>query len=248
MAVPVAAVRIGAMVGFAIRDVPRRDLPEAAELLAGALGFRARDSIPPWVILTTTETGGLAIGAYRGARMIGFSYALPALGATGTVPVAHLFSCGLAVVEEERGRGVGRKLKLAQRDRAIARGIPLIRWTADPMSAAALHLYLSRLQARLVGYRAGMFTGLREHAAPQDDVEIAWELNGARRAPAGEQDAIQVEVPADVGRLPPHQAKQWRGRVRRLMSALLADGYVGTAVEREPHAERCRVRFVRERT
>jgi hypothetical protein len=31
------------------------------------------------------------------------------------------------------------------------------------------------------------------------------------------------------------------------MSALLDDGFVGTAVEREPGADRCRVRFVRER-
>jgi predicted GNAT superfamily acetyltransferase len=236
-----AGVSVGSMADFTIRDVPRRDLPEAAEMLAGALGFRARDSIPPWLILTTTETGGLAIGAFRGARLIGFSYALPAL-APGS---AHLFSCGLAVAKEERGRGIGRRLKLAQRDRAIARGIPLIRWTADPMSAAALHLYLSRLHARLVGYRAGLFTGLRAHTVPQDDVEIAWELGDVAPV-SGEQEAIHVEIPADVGSLSPRQATAWRRRVRRLMSTLLADGYVGTAVEREQDAERCLVRFVRQ--
>jgi predicted GNAT superfamily acetyltransferase len=248
MAARAAAVTVGSMVDIVIRDVPRRDLPEAAEMLAGALDFRTRDSIPPWMILTTSENGGLAIGAYRGARLVGFSYALPALSATGTAPVApHLFSCGLAVVNEERGRGVGRRLKLAQRDRAIARGIGVIRWTADPMSAAALHLYLSRLNARLVGYRAGMYTGLRAQTGPQDDVEIAWELGDGPPSSDG-QEAIHVEIPADVNRLSPHQATAWRRRVRRLMSALLADGYVGTAVEREPHAERCRVRFVRTRT
>jgi predicted GNAT superfamily acetyltransferase len=228
------------MVDLVIRDVPQRDLPEAADMLAGALGFHARDSIPPWVMLTTTEAGGLAIGAYRGSRMIGFSYALPALGPGRP----HLFSCGLAVAEDERGRGVGRRLKLAQRDRALAHRIPLIRWTADPMSAPALHLYLSRLDARLVGYRAGLFTGLRAHAVPQDDVEIAWDL-GAAAPPGGGEEAIHVEIPADVRGLAPRRAAQWRRRVRSLMGALLADGYVGTGVEHEPHAERCRVRFER---
>ncbi len=194
-------------------------------------------------MLTTTEAGGLAIGAYRNARLVGFSYAFPALVA-GT---AELFSCGLAVAERERGRGIGRRLKLAQRDRAIARGIPVIRWTADPLAASALHLYLSRLDARMVGYRSGLFNGLRAQAVPHDDVEIVWKLNGGRRpAPPG-GEAIHVEIPADVRRLSQRQAVDWRRRARRLMTALLDDGFVGTAVEREPGADRCRVQFVRER-
>jgi predicted GNAT superfamily acetyltransferase len=242
MAAGAAAVTVGSMVDIVIRDVPRRDLPEAAEMLASALRFGVRDAIPPWLILTTTEAGGLAIGAYRRARLVGFSYALPAHA--GGDP--QLFSCGLAVAEAERGRGIGRRLKLAQRDRAIARGIPVIRWTADPLAAPALHLYLSRLGARLVGYRSGLFGGLRAHAVPQDDVEIVWELAAPPRAASPGTDAIHVEIPADVHRLVPRSALDWRRRSRRLMTALLDDGFVGTAVEREPGADRCRVRFVRE--
>lgn len=230
------------MVDIVIRDVPRRDLPEAAEMLAGSLGFGVRDSIPPWLMLTTTEAGGLAIGAYRGARLVGFSYALPAL----VKGRAELFSCGLAVAERERGHGIGRRLKLAQRDRAVARGIPVIRWTADPLAAPALRLYLSRLGAELVGYRSGLFAGLRAHAVPQDDVDIVWDLGAARRAEPPGADAIDVEIPADVRRLVPRTATQWRRRARRLMTALLDDGFVGTAVDREPRGDRCRVRFVRE--
>jgi predicted GNAT superfamily acetyltransferase len=235
-------VTVGPMVDIVIRDVPRRDLPEAAELLAGSLRFSARDSIPPWVMLTTTEAGGLAIGAYRNGRLVGFSYAVPAL-VEGT---AQLFSCGLAVAAGERGHGIGRRLKLAQRDRAVARGIPVIRWTADPLAAPALHLYLSRLDARLVGYRSGLFGGLRAHAVPHDDVEIVWELDGGRSSAERGAEAIGVEIPADVHRLSPRQATEWRRRARSLMTALLADGFVGTAVEREPGADRCKVRFVRE--
>ena len=242
MAARRAGVTVGSMVDIVIRDVPRRDLPEAAELLAGSLRFGARDSIPPWVMLATTEAGGLAIGAYRNGRLVGYSYALPAL-VGGT---AQLFSCGLAVAAGERGRGIGRRLKLAQRDRAIARGIPAIRWTADPLAAPALHLYLSRLDARLVGYRSGLFDGLRAHALPHDDVEIVWQLDGGRRPAATAGEAIAVEIPADVHELSPRQATAWRRRARRLMTSLLDDGFVGTAVEREPHADRCRVRFVRE--
>jgi predicted GNAT superfamily acetyltransferase len=242
MAARLAGVTVGSMVDIVIRDVPRRDLPEAAEMLAGSLGFGARDSIPAWMMLTTTEAGGLAIGAYRRTRLVGVSYALPAL----VGGCAQLFSCGLAVAESERGGGIGRRLKLAQRDRAIARGIPVIRWTADPLAAPALHLYLSRLDARLVGYRSGLFNGLRAHAVPQDDVEIVWDLGAARPAPAAGEHAVHVEIPSDVRRLSARAATEWRRRARRLMTALLDDGFVGTAVEREPGADRCRVRFARE--
>ncbi len=65
----------------------------------------------------------------------------------------------------------------------------------------------------------------------------------ARRAA---EEAIHVEIPADVSALSPRAATEWRRRARRLMTALLDDGFVGSAVEREPHADRSRVRFVRE--
>jgi predicted GNAT superfamily acetyltransferase len=154
------------MVDVLIRDARGDELVAGLALLREALGFNALDAIPAWLALTTTEGGGLALCARAGGALVGFSYAVPALRPGGP----HLFSCGLAVAPAWRGRGVGRRLKLAQRDRARALGIDRIRWTADPLAVPALRLYLSGLGARLVGYRAGMYDPVRRTS--NDDVEI----------------------------------------------------------------------------
>jgi predicted GNAT superfamily acetyltransferase len=221
----------------AIRDIVREDLGLGVGLLASALGFAERDAIPAWLALTTWEAGGLALGAYHGRRLVGFSYAVPALEPGGP----HLFSCGLAVVPDFRSLGVGRRLKLVQRDRALARGVTRIRWTADPLSAAALGLYLSRLGARLVRYRAGLYSGLRGGAC--DDVEIEWALAGERAAlPVSER----VEIPLDRDALAARDREAARRDVRRRMTILLREGLVGVGVETDRAAGRCCVAFASE--
>jgi predicted GNAT superfamily acetyltransferase len=210
------------MVDIVIRDVRGGEYVEGLELLRASLGFKVADAIPAWLALTTTEAGGLALGAFAGRELIGFSYALPALRPGGP----HLFSCGLAVTPARRGQGVGRLLKLAQRDRARALGIDRIRWTADPLAAPALTLYLSGLGARLVGYRAGMFDAVR--ATSNDDVEIDWHV---REPPDTRPIDALVEIPFD----PSCRSPAWRSAVRRQMRSLLREGLVGVGVEAQGH-------------
>ena len=201
-----------------IRDAGDTDFVAGLALLRKSLGFTVADAIPAWFALTTTEAGGVALAALAGGSVIGFSYAFPALRPGGP----HLFSCGLAVAEDWRSRGIGRRLKLAQRDRARALGIDRIRWTADPLAAPALSLYLSGLGARLVGYRAGMYDELR--GTSNDDVEIDWHVVGP---PAARPTRECVEIPVD----PACRSPAWRGAVRRQMNAMLEQGLVGIGVE-----------------
>jgi predicted GNAT superfamily acetyltransferase len=215
------------MVDVVIRDARGEELVEGLELLRASLGFKPADAIPAWLALTTTEAGGLALGAFARRSLVGFSYALPALRPGGP----HLFSCGLAVTPARRGQGVGRRLKLAQRDRARSLGIDRIRWTADPLAAPALTLYLSGLGARLVGYRAGMYDAVR--ATSNDDVEIDWHVGDP---PAARPLEARVEIPFD----PSCRSPVWRRTVRRQMSSMLAEGLVGIGVEAHGHR-----RFVR---
>jgi predicted GNAT superfamily acetyltransferase len=226
------------MVEVAIRDVLREDLGLGVGLLASTLGFAERDAIPAWLALTTWEAGGVALGAYHDRRLVGFSYAVPALEPGGP----HLFSCGLAVVPELRSLGIGRRLKLVQRNRALARGLTRIRWTADPLSAAALGLYLSRLGARLVGYRAGMYSGLRDGA--RDDVEIEWSLEAGERTPLPVSERVEIPLYRDALTVRDREAA--RRDVRRRMTLLLRAGLVGVAVEADRAAGRCSVAFAPE--
>jgi len=200
---------------------PRRDqLLPAARLLGAVLGFEPADAVPPWLMLTAAECGGLVLVACSGDELIGASFAIH--GVRDRVP--FLFSCGLAVAPGFRRRGVGRALKLEQRRQALRRGIEVIRWTADPLNGPGLALYLSGLGARLTAYHSELYAGLRAgDDVPQDDVEIEWRLGGGpvRAAAAG----TVVKVASDGDRL------ARRLQVREAMTAALADGGVGVAAE-----------------
>ncbi|MGZ8648376.1 MAG: hypothetical protein ACXW08_07085, partial [Solirubrobacteraceae bacterium] len=135
---------------------------------------------------------------------------------------------------------IGRQLKLAQRERALASGRTVIRWTAEPLSASALGLYLSGLGARLVDYGVGLYADVRPAAVPPDDVTIEWTLEDR---PGDGPPATSVEVPFDYRRLGQERFHEWRLRVRRAMASAIDAGAVGTGVATDRGSERAWVLF-----
>jgi predicted GNAT superfamily acetyltransferase len=183
---------------------------------------------------TTDRFGGLTLGAFSDGALVGYSYALP--GFDGR---PFLLSCGLVVAPRFESRGVGTALKLAQARRAREAGYELVRWTTNALASRPLRLYLSKLGARLVRYHADMY---REARFP-DEVEIEWDLRGGR-SPAGLTRPSQyVELPWDRALLAPEEGRRWLTEVRAAMSALLADGFVGTAVLIDKASRRSFVKF-----
>ena len=75
------------------------------------------------MFVVATKIGGQVLGAFDGERMVGFCIAIPGLKPGG---VTYLHSHMLGVTAPYRDRGVGRQLKLAQREEALSRGIKLI--------------------------------------------------------------------------------------------------------------------------
>ena len=194
---------------------------------------------------TTDCYGGVTLGAFADRRLVGYSYAVP--GFDGARP--FLLSCGLAVAKAYGSRGVGEALKRAQAQRARRSGYDRIRWTTNSLASQALNLYLSKLGARLVGYREAMYAGLREDLFC-DEVEIEWDLR--RGAAAGVRPftaaSRTVEIPWDraaLARRSPQLAREWVAAARTAMRELLAAGYVGTAVIADRRTERSSVRFDR---
>ena len=221
------------MADLEIRDARGRELVAGCALLATELGFAPRDALPPWLVQTAAASDGIALGAFRNGSLIGFSAAIPA-------EPGALFSCGLAVESQFRGQGIGRQLKLAQRERALASGRTVIRWTAEPLSASALGLYLSGLGARLVDYGVGLYADVRPAAVPPDDVTIEWTLEDR---PGDGPPATSVEVPFDYRRLGQERFHEWRLRVRRAMASAIDAGAVGTGVATDRGSERAWVLF-----
>jgi predicted GNAT superfamily acetyltransferase len=222
-----------------VREAEPEDLVAGTRLLAEVIGFGAADAIPAWLVKDAQEAGAVALVAAAGTEIVGFSVALPALGEDGP----YLFSCGLGVAARLRSRGIGRRLKLAQRELALQRGIVTIRWRADPLNAPGLRLYLDGLGARVVGYRAALYDGVRESGpVPHDDVDVEWSLDRPGR-PRGLETG-RVELPWSPEELAGDRAaRSWRSAVREQATEALAAGAFGAGVERDAGAHRAWLRF-----
>jgi chorismate synthase len=122
-------------------------------------------------------------------ELIGFAWAFPAIGAGGR---AELHSDMLAVAPQHQGRGIGGRLKWAQRQVALERGLTRISWTFDPLQARNAHLNLRRLGALAVRFYEnfyGLTTSPLHHGLPTDRLLVRWDLQTPRvleRLAAGE--------------------------------------------------------------
>ena len=87
--------------------------------------FSDAELVPLRLFVVAEKIGGQVIGAFEGKELVGFALAVP--GARGGH--AYLHSHMLAVRKEYRNAGLGRRIKLFQRDDALARQFELIEWT-----------------------------------------------------------------------------------------------------------------------
>jgi predicted GNAT superfamily acetyltransferase len=107
--------------------------------------FSDADLIPVRMFVVATKIGGQVIGAFDANNndLIGFAIAIPGTRNGHSYLHSHM----LAVRQEYRNAGLGRKLKLSQRDDALARGFELMEWTFDPLEIKNAYLNIEKLGA-----------------------------------------------------------------------------------------------------
>ena len=165
--------------------------------------------VPGTILMVAEEMGGIASGAFDGDRLAGFVFGISGVRDGG---LAH-WSDMLAVEPAYRGRGLGRALKLHQRERLLALGVERMLWTFDPLVARNAHLNLSRLGAIARTYRRDLYgqSASPLHAGIGTDRLLAeWEMSGERvrtrleaaPPPADEGGAPLVAVPDPGGAFP----------------------------------------------
>ena len=137
------------------------------------------DLIPLRLFVVATKIGGQVIGAFDGGELVGFAMSIP--GTRSGNPYLH--SHMLAVRESYRNGGLGRKLKLAQRDDALHRGIRLIEWTFDPLEIRNAWLNVERLGAITRRYNPnqyGLSSSPLQGGLPTDRLVAEWWLDSKR--------------------------------------------------------------------
>ena len=171
------------------------ELREVVALQKTIWGWEDADVLPFRMLVVATKIGGQLLGAFEGDRMIAFCLAIPGLKADGS---AYLHSHMLGVLAEYRNHGVGRQLKLRQRDDALARGIDLIEWTFDPLEIKNAHFNVERLGAivrRYLRNQYGASSSPLHGGLPTDRLVAEWWIRRPREKP----EAVErIPVPADI--------------------------------------------------
>lgn len=196
---------------------------------------------PATLFVVASETGGQVLGAFNGDRLIGFTLAL--VGFTNGTVFLHSHMTG--VRGEYRDRGVGRALKLFQREEALGRGIRLIVWTFDPLETRNGHFNLNRLGAIARKYLPnlyGLTTSPLHLGLPTDRLWAEWQLDSARAVAAvsdlaKEPDSAPatIEIPAELDRWKQSDmaaVARVQARIREEFMSWFARGYAAIGVKK----------------
>jgi len=158
----------------------REDFDEAVQLQQEIWGFEPLELIPVRLFAVATKIGGQAFGAYDGSEMVGFCLAFPGIKPG---PTSYLHSQMLGVRKDYRNAGVGRILKLRQREDGMSRGIQLMEWTFDPLEIKNAYFNIERLGCIIRRYLKNVYGTTTSHlhgGLPTDRCVPEWWFSSAR--------------------------------------------------------------------
>ncbi len=183
-----------------IRDLSTiHEFRRVVELQHEIWGFTdAADTVTVPVFVITTRRGGILLGAFDAQeRMVGFTFSLPGLKHGRPMQWSHM----LGVIASHRASGLGQRLKLAQRARALDAGLDLVEWTFDPLQAANAHLNFAKLGVISDEYARNFYgesTSALHRGTPTDRLVVQWQIRephvARRLEPRGELVMRTAEV------------------------------------------------------
>ena len=160
-----------------IRHIDSRDgYAACVALQKETWGQDFNDAVPASILMVSQRVGGITAGAFdESGEMIGCVYGLT--GYKDGRPV-H-WSDILAVKRKARGHGIGKRLKLFQRDELLRNGVETMYWTYDPLQALNANLNFNSLGALPVEYVVDMYgeTGSDLHSGlGTDRFIVQWDM------------------------------------------------------------------------
>lgn len=212
-----------------------QEMGVCVELQQRIWGYASLDTVPDQIFIVAKKNGGQVMTAYDGDMPVGFALAFAAT----RDGLSYLHSHMVGVVEEYQNRGVGRLLKLAQREDALERGINLIEWTFDPLQLKNAHFNIERLGAIVRHYIPNLYgrTSSPLHAGlPTDRLVAEWWVRSQRvedvlaGSPPSFSSPVaheRIEIPADIRRIcrdDAQSAEKIQSNVRDQFSANFANG------------------------
>ncbi|HKW98645.1 MAG TPA: GNAT family N-acetyltransferase [Bryobacteraceae bacterium] len=221
----------------------QQEFQDAVRLQKEIWGFNDIELLPVRLFVVATKVGGQAFGAFDGGNMIGFCLAIPGLKANGE---SYLHSHMLGVTREYRDSGIGRMLKLRQREDALARSIDLVEWTFDPLEIKNAYFNMERLGAvvrRYVRNQYGTTTSHLHGGLPTDRCIAEWWVASPRvrslvagGPPVARPETIErIIVPVEIAELrhtDPRRARQIQQAISAKFEEYFDRGLAVFGVER----------------
>jgi len=208
--------------------------------------FSDADLVPLRMFVVAEKIGGQVIAAFHGegSEMAGFALAIP--GARGGH--SYLHSHMLAVRKPYQNAGLGRRIKLFQRDDAMARGFDLIEWTFDPLEIKNAYLNIEKLGAIARRYSVNQYgtsSSPLQGGLPTDRLVAEWWLR-SKRVESLLQKGTKPEFEASKTASVPAQIYEWKAspatriqakevqdRNRDVFQEAFADGLAVLSYERD---------------
>jgi len=153
----------------------------------------AADLVTVPVFIFTVHRGAILLGAFDPStqsgpreaadplllrpgpgRMVGFAYAVMGMKHQRPMQWSHM----AGVLPDYRG-GLGYRLKLAQRERALSQGLDLIEWTFDPLQAMNAHFNFAKLGGVSEEYAVNFYgesTSALHRGTPTDRLVLSWRI------------------------------------------------------------------------
>ena len=230
-----------------------QELTACVDLQVEVWGYSDGDVIPRRAFIVTQKIGGQVFGAFDlglpgaasngdAGSLIGFAMALPGIR-NGD---GYLHSHMLAVRDAYRNRGIGRRLKLAQRAEALARNIQLMEWTFDPLEVKNAYLNIRRLGVIVRRYTPdfyGASSSRLQAGMPTDRLHAEWWMNSPRvnGALSGNLPLTEVKetigIPAEIAKWKKSsdltQALAVQSRVREQFQSAFARGMAAIGFEQD---------------
>jgi predicted GNAT superfamily acetyltransferase len=201
------------------------DLGACVELQVETWGYNDGDVIPRRMFIVAQRIGGQVIGAFHGEQMVGFAMSLPGVKPgkePAADPFSYLHSHMLAVKAEFRNAGIGRKLKLFQRDEALARGIRLMEWTFDPLEIKNAFLNIHKLGVIVRSYTPnfyGVSSSRLQGGLPTDRLHAEWWMDSDRvKAVLNGSPCARLEIQETI--VVPKQVYEWKASATGVSRAM----------------------------
>ena len=202
--------------------------------------------------MVASKIGGQLLGAFDGKQMVAFCLCIPGLKPGGK---PYLHSHMLGVMAPYRNTGLGRRMKLVQRDYALENGIDLIEWTFDPLEIKNAFFNIDRLGAIVRRYTHNQYGRTSSHlhgGLPTDRLTAEWWIRTSRveSLSTGSQPATTglalpdsplavISVPSNIDRLrsdEPDTARDIQALVSQEFDEAFTQGLAVTGFRREKDA------------